>query len=77
MTRFIYDDFAKQFLEELLIKFGLVELSKKISSEVQEIDLFFTPFPEKKAKLIKLGLLGKIAQTPAIIEPYHNPVTKQ
>ncbi len=77
MTRFIYDDFAKQYLEELLRKFGSVELNKNVSSEVQLIDVFFTPSAEKKQELNQLGLLGKITQKESLIEPYHNPVTKQ
>jgi hypothetical protein len=38
MTRFIHDQFAKQYLAELLAFFGQVELSKDIISEVRQID---------------------------------------
>ncbi len=75
MTRFIHDQFAKQYLIELLIRFGQVEASKDISSEVRQIDIFFIPSPQATNNLNSLGLLGRIASTPVIIEPFRNPVT--
>ncbi|HEY9701252.1 MAG TPA: flagellar assembly protein H, partial [Allocoleopsis sp.] len=77
MTRFIYDNFTKQYLEEVLSKLGEVEPSKKIISERLEIDVFFTPSPEKKERLSELGLLGKMLTNITLIEAYHNPVTKE
>ena len=44
MTRQIHDQFAKEYLEELLTTIGTAQKSKKVKSEVQEIDLFFEPF---------------------------------
>ena len=38
MTRFIHDQFAKQYLTELLSPLGTVETSKDISSEVRQVD---------------------------------------
>jgi len=75
MTRFIHDQFAKQYLIELLIRFGQVESSKDISSEVRQIDILFIPSPQATQDLDSLGLLGRIASTPVIIEPFRNPVT--
>jgi len=75
MTRFIHDQFAKQYLIELLVRFGQVEASKDISSEVRQIDIFFIPLPQATNNLDSLGLLGRIASTPVIIEPFRNPVT--
>jgi len=74
MTRFPHDEFAKGFLESLLSPFGEVQTSFKISSEVREVDVYFQadrsiqPIPE-------LGLLGKIAQTDFVLEPFRNPPT--
>jgi hypothetical protein len=74
MTRFPHDEFAKGFLESLLSPFGEVQTSFKISSEVREVDVYFQsdrsiqPIPE-------LGLLGKIAQTNFVLEPFRNPPT--
>ena len=45
-----------------------------MASEVREIDFFFTPDPDKKDNLSALGLLGKLGLTPAVIEPYRNPI---
>ncbi|MUG95984.1 hypothetical protein F7734_27990 [Scytonema sp. UIC 10036] len=37
MTRFIYDKFAKDYLEELLKNYGVVKTSEKVSGEIKEI----------------------------------------
>lgn len=77
MTRFIHDQFAKQYLAELLAPFGKVETSKDIAAEVRQVDVLFVPSPQLTANIELLGLLGKIAQNPAILEPFRNPVTKK
>jgi hypothetical protein len=74
MTRFIYDQFTKQYIQELLKELGQTETSKTMVSERREIDIFFTPNPEKIADASHLGLLGKLATTPAVFEPFSNPV---
>ena len=43
MTRFIYDQFSKDYLDELLFPYGEVNASRSIASEIQEIDLCFSP----------------------------------
>ena len=37
MTRQIHDQFAKDYLEELLTPLGTIKKSKKVKSEIQEI----------------------------------------
>ena len=74
MTRFIYDQFTKQYIQELLKELGQTETSKTMTSERREIDIFFTPNPEKIAAASHLGLLGRLATTPAVFEPFSNPV---
>jgi hypothetical protein len=74
MTRFIYDQFTKQYIQELLKELGHTETSKTMASERREIDIFFTPNPEKVADASHLGLLGRLATTPAVFEPFSNPV---
>jgi hypothetical protein len=76
MTRFIHDQFAKQYLTELLTPYGQVETSKDITAEVRQIDLLFIPDPQPAQNLEKLGLLGKMATNYAIFEPFRNPVSK-
>ncbi|GAA6614311.1 hypothetical protein [Scytonema sp. NUACC26] len=71
MTRFLHDQFAKDYLEKLLQPYGEVKPSKKVSSEIREIDLLFAPTPNA-TQLETLGLLGRIAAIPAIIEPFRN-----
>ena len=79
MTRFVYDQFAKQYLQELLSPLGSAITSRDIAAEVREIDVLFVPQNQPNRNdesIIKtLGLLGKIATNSAIIEPFRNPVT--
>ncbi len=78
MTRFAHDQFAKDILDETLGYLGGVNPNQKVPAEVREIDIYFTPNPEKSGfdeYREKLGLLGKMAGTPALFEPFRNPVT--
>jgi predicted HTH domain antitoxin len=74
MTKFPYDDFAKGFLEALLSPFGTVEPSYKIAAEVREVDVYFTP-SSNNLNRTDLGLLGKCAIDPVVIEPFRNSVS--
>ncbi len=75
MTRFIHDKFAKDYLEELLKDYGEVKSSEKVSGEIKEIDVLFTPSVEQASNLQVLGLLGRLAEYPAILEPFRNPAS--
>ncbi len=75
MTRFIFDQFSKDFFERLLGDYGVVETGKRVSSEVREIDIWFSV--AKRDLPPELGLLGQIASMAGVslFEPYRNPVT--
>jgi hypothetical protein len=75
VTRFIHDKFAKDYLEELLKNYGEVKASEKVSGEIKEIDVLFTPNKQQNSNLQILGLLGRFAKHPAIIEPFRNPAS--
>lgn len=75
MTRFPYDQFAKDYLKELLQPLGEVETSRKVPAEIREIDVYFAPSPQSTSDTIELGLLGKFAAEPALIEPFRNAAT--
>lgn len=78
MTKFPHDQFAKEYLQELLSPLGKVETSKNVTAEVREIDVWFQPTSVDAGEYVhSLGLLGKMAATPAIIEPFRNPVTAE
>ncbi len=70
MIRTKHDRFSKEFLAELLDPFGKTEIDVSVTSEAREIDLLFTP--QTGCDPSGLGLLGRIAQTSCIIEPYRN-----
>ncbi|MBW4613465.1 MAG: DUF4351 domain-containing protein [Desmonostoc vinosum HA7617-LM4] len=76
MTRFIHDQFAKDYLEELLKPYGEVQAPSRVAGEVREIDVLFSPFTEPN-NLETLGLLGRFAELPAIFEPFRNAVSKE
>jgi hypothetical protein len=64
---------VKDYLETFLSSSGDVKTSLDVTAETQEIDVYFRPTsPEIPPEL---GLLGKLAQTPCLLEPYRNPVT--
>lgn len=75
MTRFPYDQFAKDYLKELLQPLGEVETSRKVPAEIREVDVYFVPSLESASDTIDLGLLGKFAAEPALIEPFRNAAT--
>ncbi len=76
MTRFAYDRFAKDYLQELLSPLGSVETSKDVAGEVREIDVYFVPSPKSQIDKPTLGLLGRFIDTAVLIEPFRNAVTK-
>lgn len=75
MTRFIHDEFAKSYLEELLSPFGEVKPDRKITREVREVDIWFAPTPGSDNPTPALGLLGQLATSPALFEPFRNPAS--
>ncbi len=75
MTRFIHDQFTKQYLTELLSNRGQVETSKDISGEIRQADVYFIPYAQTPENLFNLGLLEKITANICIIEPFRNSVT--
>ncbi len=75
MTRLIHDQFAKEYLQELLSPLGQVQISYEIVSEVRAVDVFFVPASHPSESFDLLGLLGELARTEALFEPYRNPVS--
>jgi len=59
MTRFIHDQFAKQYLTELLTPYGQVETSKDITAEVRQIDNFIYSFTPTDTKPRKTRITGE------------------
>jgi Domain of unknown function (DUF4351) len=69
------DQFSKQLLEEMLAPFGTVEISHEVLGESQLVDVYFVPNPQSARMPESLGLLGQIAQTPCLMEPFRNQPT--
>jgi len=75
MTRQPHDQFAKQYLEELLAPLGTVETSRDVPSEVRQVDVWFVPASSPSTDSSNLGLLGKMAATACLFEPFRNAPT--
>lgn len=75
MTRQLHDQFAKQYLEELLAPLGTVETSREVSPEVRQLDVWFIPAASPTTNPQVLGLLGQIASSACVLEPFRNAPT--
>lgn len=75
MTRFIHDQFAKDYLEELLSPYGDVQAPRRVAGEVRQIDVWFAPALPLTSDLATLGLLGRFAASTALFEPFRNAAT--
>ena len=66
--------FVKEYLPELIDEYGTTNVGKTVSSEMREVDVFFTPEKSVPTSSDTLGLLGKIAQTPCLFEVFRKSV---
>ncbi len=73
MTRTIHDQFAKDYLEQVLSPYGQVLAPRRVPGEVRYIDVWFAP---SQPPDVALGLLAKITRNTTILEPFRNPVTQ-
>jgi len=72
MTRQPHDQFAKEYLQELLTPLGKVETSRDVKSEVREIDVWFQPTQTPTPPVNNLGLLSQMAAISCLFEPFRN-----
>ncbi|MBE9226240.1 hypothetical protein IQ264_12475 [Phormidium sp. LEGE 05292] len=77
MTRFIHDQFAKDYLEKLLTPYGVVQAPRRVAGEVREIDVWFAPNSQPNSPPEDLGLLGRLATSISIFEPYRNAASDE
>jgi Domain of unknown function (DUF4351) len=75
MAKNPFDQFSKQFLEEFLSPLGTVETSLEVAGEPQFVDVYFVPSAEAAERPTNLGILGRMVQTPCLIEPFRNQPT--
>ncbi|APB32962.1 hypothetical protein GlitD10_0648 [Gloeomargarita lithophora Alchichica-D10] len=72
MSRTPFDEFSKSLFEVLLTQAGQVNLNREVSGESRWIDVYFSPNPGYEPDP-SLGLLGQLALTPCLFEPFRNP----
>jgi hypothetical protein len=77
MSEFPHDDFAKDYLTELLSNIGTAVPNKVIKSERREGDIWFERNPKLTiaAQRKKLGLMGQLLRRDSLIEVFRNPAT--
>lgn len=68
-TRF--DQLAKNVLETALSPLGEVRTQEEIHGEVQAADVLFRPVAQPAIEPDLVGLLGRMARTSCLIEPFH------
>ena len=73
MTNNPHDQLAKQYLEIVLKLLGTVKPGHTLYSEIRQIDVWFIPNNTPASNPQLLGLLGRIAATACVLEPFRNP----
>lgn len=76
MVRQPHDQFAKQILTDLLDPLGHGRINHEVHGESHYVDLYFSPFDTAQTDLSQLGLLGRMASHPCLLEPFRNQPTK-
>jgi hypothetical protein len=77
MTKFPHDQFAKDYLRELLLSLGKAETSHNVAGEVREVDVWFVPASEPTGNPQLLGLLGRFAATSSISQSGYSQSSSQ
>lgn len=75
MTRIPHDQFAKEYLKELLTPLGDPQAPRQLAGEVREIDVWFAPKPQPTLEPQVLGLLGRFVSISCLLEPFRNAPT--
>ncbi|MFB2969910.1 hypothetical protein ACE1CD_13120 [Aerosakkonema sp. BLCC-F183] len=72
MTRQLHDQFAKQYLKELLAPLGQLTTSQDVSPEIRQVDVWFVPTASSSTERQLLGLLGQMASSDCVFEAFRN-----
>jgi hypothetical protein len=72
MTQVPFDQLSKQYLEEFLAPLGMVQRNLEVPGESKFVDVWFVPTLPSSSTVGDLGLLGRIIQTPCLLEPFRN-----
>jgi hypothetical protein len=71
-TRTPHDNFAKNYLKELLYPLGTVEIAREISDEPNEVDILFIPHSSPSTPPASIGFLSRLAEQTCGIEVFRN-----
>ena len=70
-----FDQFNKRLFQELLSPLGWVIPNLSVLGEERMIDVFFAPHPGAVLNADELGILAKMVDRPALLEPFRSAVT--
>jgi Domain of unknown function (DUF4351) len=76
MSQAPFDNLFKQYLEDFLAPIGTVERQYEIPGETKYVDVWFRPNLPIQESIDDLGLLRNIIKSPAVIEAYSNPPSR-
>ncbi|HEU4537555.1 MAG TPA: hypothetical protein VFS00_25725 [Polyangiaceae bacterium] len=69
-----FDRIGKDLLRGALEPGGAVATELEVpTADAQAVDTWFEPAPERQAERQRAGLLGRMAETPTMFEPFHDP----
>jgi Domain of unknown function (DUF4351) len=77
MTQSPFDQLSKMYLEEFLKPIGTVERQYEVPGEAKYVDVWFLPDRNSTEPIDDLGLLGQMAKTPCLLEPFRNAPTRE
>jgi hypothetical protein len=70
-----FDHFAKNLLRDALSRACTSETEVEVLAATQKIDVYTVPDPARAAERARMGLLGELAATPSLFEPFHDTPT--
>ncbi|HEY9701587.1 MAG TPA: hypothetical protein V6C58_04035 [Allocoleopsis sp.] len=73
MPRKKHDQFAKEYIKELLTPLGEPKTSSDVNPETLQIDVLFKPSAKKAPPIPYLGLIANMVKTVSVFEIYRNP----
>ena len=75
MIRQPHEQFAKQYLKELLSPFGKVEISREVIEDITPVDIYFSPVSKPPISSFDLGILSTMLLGDCLIESFRNKPT--
>ncbi|NJN49800.1 MAG: hypothetical protein HC805_08615 [Alkalinema sp. RL_2_19] len=76
MSKFSHDDFAKNYLTEVMSLIGTASPGRTVRAERREADVWFSPDPKLSGNRSLLGVLGEIGSHDCLLEVFRNAASR-